>query len=41
MIPSDDPDKTGFTVKDLIRWGVILFTIAVYLYFYLKILFLK
>lgn len=34
-------DPEGFTDKDLVKWGVILFVLLVYGYFYLKILFIE
>jgi hypothetical protein len=35
----NDPER--FTDKDLVKWGVILFVLLVYGYFYLKILFIE
>ncbi len=38
--PEDFQDENPrFTVKDLIRWGVIVFTAITYLYIFVKILF--
>lgn len=37
----DDQDEAGkFTVKQLVKWVVILFTIIIYGYIFLKIVFL-
>lgn len=37
----DSNKNNGFTDKDLIKWGVIVFVILVYGYLYLKILFIE
>jgi hypothetical protein len=39
---SKEPEfNSRFTVKELIKWGAITFTLVVYIYIFLKILFLE
>lgn len=39
--PDDFERNGGFTVKELVKWGVILFTTIIYLYIFLKIVFIE
>lgn len=41
FLKMDPEEKNGFTDKDLIKWGVILFVVIIYGYLYLKILFIE
>ena len=41
LLKMDSNKKNGFTDKDLIKVGVIVFVVLVYGYLYLKILFIE